>query len=77
MDSQDIEHKTWSNKGSIVELVPSADLECRSFGIQLDKGPIIWRSARFLRLDQVQIPQPELQEGTHNVEQAIKTIFYL
>ena len=33
----DIKSRTWKDKGTIIELVPSADLECCSFAIKLDK----------------------------------------
>ena len=72
--TQDIKGKTWSNRGTVIELVPSAELDNCSFSNKLDKGPIIWKSAWFLRFDLMQFPQPGQQKAGDEVIEAIKII---
>ena len=43
--------KIWDQKGTIISSVTSDDLQDRSFNVKLEKGGVVWRNCRFIKLD--------------------------
>ena len=64
----------WSLAGHILELVQSADLEARSFAIQLNDGRVIWRSSQFIRLDLTKATEADKDQTNKNIIESIHTI---